>query len=143
MLETVLFYILAALVLGLGLVVITNQNSAAWTLHVNRVDGWLRAVYPVCCAVSVGCILGVRNLAGQSHLLFPCRCKLGVKFASVAAQQLQGFDLCVFGLPNLGQADTVCLPRRNSLHQGLGGRKFHPPDLELFGHLRSSAFMRA
>ena len=48
----------------LGLVVVTNQTSAAWTQHVERVNGALKLVLPLCCAVTIACILGVRSLSG-------------------------------------------------------------------------------
>ena len=38
---------------------------------VDRVDWYLKTVYPVLMAISMGCILGVRNLAGLGTAPMP------------------------------------------------------------------------
>lgn len=48
----------------LGLVVVTNQNSAQWTKHVDFVNRVLKWALPLCCSVTIACILGVRSLSG-------------------------------------------------------------------------------
>jgi hypothetical protein len=54
-----------------GLVSISNGNSKAWTEHVNFIDRWLNIVYPICCTISVGCILGFQDLAGLGSAPMP------------------------------------------------------------------------
>lgn len=38
---------------------------------VDRIDWYLKTVYPALMAISVGCILGVRNLAGLGSAPMP------------------------------------------------------------------------
>ena len=54
----------APVVIWGGLVEVNNSNTAEWAEHVKLVDRFLNAAFPVLCAISVGCILGVKNLVG-------------------------------------------------------------------------------
>jgi hypothetical protein len=55
-----------------GLIEVNNQNDRAWKLHVDAVDRRFNLVYTVLLTISVGCILGVQDLAGLPNppLLF-------------------------------------------------------------------------
>jgi hypothetical protein len=55
----------------LGLVVVTNQNDRAWKLHVDTLNNRFNLAFAVLLTISVGCILGVQDLAGLSNPLLP------------------------------------------------------------------------
>lgn len=48
----------------MGLALVANDSSAAWTAHIQRVNRVLKFVLPLCCSITIASILGVRNLAG-------------------------------------------------------------------------------
>jgi hypothetical protein len=47
-----------------GLIEVNNQNDRAWKLHVDAVNRRFNLVYSVLLTISVGCILGVQDIAG-------------------------------------------------------------------------------
>lgn len=55
----------------MGLAVVGNDSSAAWTAHIQRVNRALKFVLPVCCSITIACILGVRDLAGLGSAPMP------------------------------------------------------------------------
>ncbi len=54
-----------------GLVEVNNQNDKAWKLHVDAINCRFNLVYTVLLTISVGCILGVKGLAGLGNPTSP------------------------------------------------------------------------